>query len=50
MFLGINSRVGGHFLQLRETFGLEGQTKDGRFESSMSRNFHGVLSMMKEIL
>ena len=31
-------------------FGLEGQTKDGRSESSMSKNCHGLLFVMNETL
>ena len=33
-----------------DKFGLEGWTKDERFESSMLRNSHGLLSMMNETL
>ena len=33
-----------------DKFGLEGRTKDGRFKSSMSRNSHGLLSMMNQTL
>jgi len=33
-----------------DKFGLEGQTKDERSESSITKNSHGLLSMMNETL